>query len=99
MPCEVEAGSVIFFNGYLLHRSLRNRSSRFRRALVLHYCSAETMLPWDWDGRVSPRPHDFRDFVLVAGRDPYAHKPKEEITYPLLRGESLDKPDPTKKRF
>ena len=45
VPVEVKAGSVVFFNGYLLHRSLKNRSSGFRRALVNHYMSAESLLP------------------------------------------------------
>ena len=45
-PIEVAAGAVVFFNGYLLHKSLRNRrTSGFRRALVNHYMSAELLLP------------------------------------------------------
>lgn len=42
---EVERGDVVFFNGYLLHASRRNRSERFRRALVHHYCNAWGPLP------------------------------------------------------
>ena len=34
---ELKAGSAVFFNGYLLHRSLRNSSDTSRRALVHHY--------------------------------------------------------------
>ena len=35
-------GSVVFFNGYLLHKSLKNRRrDGFRRALVNHYMRAE----------------------------------------------------------
>ena len=72
---EVPAGSVVFFNGYLLHRSLRNRSERFRRALVNHYCNAWSLLPWT----ATPQPPvtigkiptlDYRGIVPV-GRDPY----------------------------
>ncbi|HET6467727.1 MAG TPA: phytanoyl-CoA dioxygenase family protein, partial [Geminicoccaceae bacterium] len=49
VPLECSAGSVVFFNGYLLHRSLRNRATAgFRRALVGHYMSAASLLPWDW---------------------------------------------------
>ena len=33
IPVELEAGSVLFFNGYLLHRSKPNRSEGFRRDL------------------------------------------------------------------
>lgn len=81
------AGDVIFFNGYLLHRSLPNTSSgRFRRALVFHYMSATSLLPWDWAGRTAPT-RDNRDIVLVTGRDPYAHKGIASITYPFLRSE------------
>ena len=48
MPVEVRAGTVVFFNGYLLHRSLPNRApaGRYRRALVNHYMSAHSLLPW-----------------------------------------------------
>jgi ectoine hydroxylase-related dioxygenase (phytanoyl-CoA dioxygenase family) len=85
--CEVDAGGVLFFNGHLLHCSCRNRAAGgFRRALVNHYMSAESMLPWDWDGRLSMK-SDMRDIVLVAGTDPYAHKGIENLTYPFLRKE------------
>ncbi|MBI5094807.1 MAG: phytanoyl-CoA dioxygenase family protein, partial [Candidatus Hydrogenedentes bacterium] len=37
IPVEVKAGTVVFFNGYLLHRSAKNRSkSSYRRVLVNH---------------------------------------------------------------
>jgi phytanoyl-CoA hydroxylase len=72
---EVPAGSVVFFNGYLLHRSLRNRSSGYRRALVNHYCNAWSLLPWT----NTPQPPvsiyqiptlDFRGIVPLDA-DPY----------------------------
>lgn len=77
VPVEVKAGSIVFFNGYLLHRSLPNyASSGFRRSLVNHYMSAESLLPWHWggpmDGPVSQLDH--RDIVMVAGEDPYKFK-------------------------
>ena len=85
IPVEVKAGSVIFFNGYLLHSSRRNRSrQRFRRALVCHYMSAESYLPWDQDGKF-PLKEDMRDIVLVAGVDPYAHKGVEALNQAYLR--------------
>ena len=101
VPLEVAAGGVVFFNGYLLHRSFRNRAERgFRRALVNHYMSAESLLPWDWDGRL-PVSEDNRDVLLVAGEDPYAWKGIEEHTFAFLRAESKEDPnrDPAKRVF
>src|ERR1051326_5268554 len=47
IPVEVKAGTILFFNGYLLHRSLPNYAkSGYRRLLVTHYMSAESLLPW-----------------------------------------------------
>src|SRR5262249_16634430 len=47
VPVEVKRGSIVFFNGYLLHRSLPNYApSGFRRSLVNHYMSAQSLLPW-----------------------------------------------------
>jgi len=89
VPVEVSSGSAVFFNGYLLHSSLRNRSREsFRLALVFHYMSAESMLPWDNDGRFPPT-EDLRDVVLVAGTDPYAHKGLASVTRPFLRGDLM----------
>ncbi len=86
IPVEVKAGDVVFFNGYLLHRSLRNRSRGFRRALVNHYMRAESLLPWDWDGRLAGA-QDNRDIVMVAGDDPYAWKGIADNMKPMLRRE------------
>lgn len=92
IPCQVDAGSVVFFHGYLLHRSFRNRSrTGFRRVLVNHYMSAESLLPWDWDGRLEPT-RDNRDIIMVCGSDPYAYKGTEDLTYPLLRAETASDP-------
>ncbi len=73
---EVPAGAAVVFDGYLLHRSLPNTGRHgMRRALVNHYMSAESLLPWsppaadEWMGKA-----DLRDIVLVAGEDPYAFK-------------------------
>lgn len=76
IPVEVDPGSVIFFNGYTLHRSLPNRApaGTCRRALVNHYMSCESFLPWRPPGpNMSMAKHDYRDVVVVAGEDPYAH--------------------------
>ena len=72
---EVKAGSIVFFNGYLLHRSFPNRSqSGFRRVLVNHYMSAESLLPWRNQDGVGPAQADHRDIVMIAGTDPYEYK-------------------------
>jgi ectoine hydroxylase-related dioxygenase (phytanoyl-CoA dioxygenase family) len=74
IPLEVAAGTVVFWNGYLLHRSRRNRSSGYRRVLVNHYMNAWSLLP------LSPREGervamaDRRKIIPVAGVDPYDWK-------------------------
>ncbi len=87
VPVEVKAGTIVFFNGYLLHRSFPNRAQAgFRRVLVNHYMSAESLLPWR-----QPREGeqmavaDYRDIVMVAGNDPYAWKGTEDIATPGVR--------------
>jgi phytanoyl-CoA hydroxylase len=89
IPVEVKAGSVVFFNGYTLHRSLPNRASGgYRRALVNHYMSAESLLPWfppKPGERVGMGKLDFRDIVVVAGEDPYAYSGIEDRMKPHVR--------------
>jgi hypothetical protein len=59
-----------------------------RRSLVNHYMSAESLLPWQ-----PPEPGswmalaDYRDVVLVAGRDPYAYKGVRDIEHTHVRPE------------
>jgi phytanoyl-CoA hydroxylase len=87
VPIELKAGGVAFFNGYVMHRSLPNNAkSGFRRALVTHYMSAESLLPWTM-GADTARP-DVRDIVMISGQDPYAWRDIEDITRPYLRSES-----------
>jgi len=89
VPVEVKSGSVVFFNGYTLHSSKSNKTENtFRMALVNHYMSAGSMLPWDQDGRLEPT-EDLRDIVLVAGKDPYAWKGTVNVNKPYLRPEVL----------
>jgi phytanoyl-CoA hydroxylase len=89
LPVEVKSGAVVFFNGYTLHSSMRNKTADcFRTALVNHYMSAESMLPWDQDGNLPPT-DDLRDVVLVAGEDPYAYKPVVDVNKPYLRPDIL----------
>ena len=87
VPVEVAAGSVVLFNGYLLHRSLPNTGRHgLRRALVNHYMSAESFLPWFLPpAGVSMGRADHRDVVLVAGTDPYAHKGTADVMRPHVR--------------
>jgi ectoine hydroxylase-related dioxygenase (phytanoyl-CoA dioxygenase family) len=76
VPVEVRAGSVVFFNGYTLHRSLRNRTQGYRRALVNHYLNAWSLLPWKTIGTLPGLDIptlDNRDVVAV-GHDPYGDK-------------------------
>lgn len=89
IPVEVKKGSVVFFNGYLFHSSLRNKTKdRFRMALVSHYMSAESMLPWDQDGKFELK-EDMRDIIMVAGKDPYDYKGVQDLNKPYLRPEIL----------
>jgi phytanoyl-CoA hydroxylase len=87
VPVEVKAGAIVFFNGYLLHRSLPNYAKTgYRRVLVNHYMSAESLLPWH-----TPRQGermataDMRDIVMIAGRDPYGFKGIESVAQPHIR--------------
>ncbi|MDX6202944.1 MAG: phytanoyl-CoA hydroxylase [Frankiales bacterium] len=87
LPVEIPAGTAVFFNGYLLHRSLQNSGRHgYRRALANHYMSAESLLPWR---RPVDDEHmaiaDYRDIVLVAGEDPYAYKGVEDVARPMSR--------------
>ena len=80
IPVEVKAGSVVFFNGYLLHQSLRNRTEdSYRRVLVNHYLSSESLLPWVKMSDEQPVARvDVRRVIPVAGVDPYAWKGYEK---------------------
>ena len=97
IPVEVEPGSVVFFHGYLLHRSLPNRApaGTFRRALVNHFMSCESLLPW---GRPPEGEHNghytYRDVIIVAGHDPYAYRGYEDIQKPAVRPSSRGGCDP-----
>ena len=87
IPVEVPAGTALFFNGYLLHRSLQNSGKHgYRRALANHYMSAESLLPWrpPRDGEHMAMV-DCRDIVMVAGADPYSYKGVEDIARPYSR--------------
>ncbi len=87
VPVEVKAGSVVFFNGYTLHRSLPNRSPNgYRRALVNHYMSAQSRLPWGTrPENTSVGMWNHRDIVMVAGNDPYAEEGIADVMQALVR--------------
>ena len=87
VPVEVPAGAIVFFNGYTLHKSEPNvAASGFRRALVNHYMSAESLLPWFGAGTGGPvATADHRDVVMIAGKDPYAWKGTANLTGPGVR--------------
>ena len=83
---EVAAGDAVIFDGYLLHRSFPNHHDGFRRALVYHYMSAESLLPWFPAGAAEKvATADVRDIVLVAGHDPHADKGTVDVMRPWLR--------------
>ncbi len=76
VPVELKAGSVVFFNGYLLHRSKPNVSDRYRRSLVSHYMSTQSPLHWCLDEELEnggKHESDNRSVHVVCGDDPYAH--------------------------
>ena len=90
IPVEVQGGAMVFFNGYTLHRSLPNRAqSGYRRALVNHYMSAESFLPWYYGQNVEANEGvaklDHRDVVIVAGKDPFAHRGYCDLHKPHVR--------------
>jgi chlorinating enzyme len=75
IPVPCEPGDVVFFQGHLLHRSHRNRTTdRFRRAFVSHYCNARSWVPWNhgqtWEGASGNYMH-----ILARGDThlPFAH--------------------------
>jgi len=81
IPVEVEPGDVVFFNGYLLHRSTRNRSGHFRRALVNHYCNAWSPLPFlvppiSVNSLEIPQLNSSTT-IMVNGDDPYPWQEQE----------------------
>jgi phytanoyl-CoA hydroxylase len=74
VPVEVPVGSVVFFNGYLLHKSHKNRSEVYRRVLVSHYMNAWSLLPWSLREGESVATADRRSVIPVSGIDPYTWK-------------------------
>jgi phytanoyl-CoA hydroxylase len=91
VPVELPAGSALVFDGHLLHRSLPNTGAHgLRRALVNHYMSAESLLPWFAPAAGEPMgTTDFRDVLLVAGEDPYEFKGTSDVMRPHVRPDGM----------
>jgi len=87
VPLELPAGAGVVFHGYLLHRSLPNTGRHgMRRALVYHYMSAESLLPWFPPAEGEPMgTTDHRDIEIVAGEDPYAFRGTTDVMRPHVR--------------
>jgi phytanoyl-CoA hydroxylase len=89
IPVEVKAGTLVFFNGYLLHMSYKNRSAEYRRVLVNHYMNAYSLLPWSVEEGERIANADRRVVMHVAGTDPYAWKgyeaPPKEVSLRTCR--------------
>jgi ectoine hydroxylase-related dioxygenase (phytanoyl-CoA dioxygenase family) len=87
VPVELPAGAALVFDGYLLHRSLPNTGRHgMRRALVNHYMSAESLLPWFPPKEREPMATvDHRDVLVVAGEDPYAFRGTVDHMRPHVR--------------
>ncbi len=67
-----KAGDVVFFGGHVLHRSKPNRSDRFRRAFVSHYCNARAYTAWGADGPAGD-PHASSTVDPVTGATNGSH--------------------------
>ncbi len=79
VPVVVKAGTVVFFNGYLLHRSFKNKTTdSYRRVLVSHYMNSWSHLPWDIREGERSATADRRAIIPVSGIDPYAWKGYED---------------------
>ncbi|KAI9029233.1 hypothetical protein DFJ74DRAFT_657558 [Hyaloraphidium curvatum] len=77
---DLKPGSVLFFNGYLLHRSTKNRSQDYRRVLTNHYMSGTSNLPWDAVDRTrkqSGAMADVRRVVHTIGPEDPLQRPTE----------------------
>jgi len=91
VPVELERGDALFFDGYLLHRSLPNTTpAGMRRSLVNHYMSSSSLLPWRQPPPgVQLATWDYRDIVVVAGDDPYAYKGTIDASTPFVRSSQV----------
>ena len=83
IPLEVTAGSVVVFNGYLLHSSGLNGSRRTRKSLGLHLCNSWCVLPWRIEGGTHAWADD-RGVAAVSGIDPYFWKGIRKMGDPIF---------------
>lgn len=66
VPVEMDPGDVLFFQGYLLHKSTQNQSANFRRCYVAHYLSARARYVKEgvvWEPPISIRGRTFKGCV------------------------------------
>lgn len=76
-PVELEIGDAVFFNGYLCHKSLPNKSQTSRKAIVFHYMNGYSLFPFYLkkdEKRIYVGDTDVREIIPVNGRDPYEYK-------------------------
>ena len=60
VPCDMEAGDMLFFNGSIIHGSLPNTSKdRFRRSFISHYVPASSVEVSAW----------YRPLIRLNGED------------------------------
>ena len=69
VPVELKAGDALFFNGYLVHRSAKNRSQGTRRVLTNHYLNAWSRMPMEVASHEVAAMADDRSVVPVSGID------------------------------
>lgn len=78
IPVPLDAGDALFINGYLMHRSTKNRSEGLRRVLSYHCMNAWSLLPWLHPRGMDPvSVADVRTILPVHGDDPYAWKGRQ----------------------
>ncbi len=88
VPVEADAGDVVIFHGFILHRSLNNtRTEGYRSALVNHVMSARSRLPWRVQGVTGDRVEDYRDIEMLSGEDPFADAGLADLSIPYVRPE------------
>ncbi|WP_208073799.1 phytanoyl-CoA dioxygenase family protein [Bradyrhizobium barranii] len=83
VPLEVTTGTVVVFNGYLLHSSGMNASTRTRKSFGLHLCNSWCVLPWRIEGGTHAWADD-RGIVSVSGIDPYFWKGSRKMGSPIF---------------
>ena len=85
VPVEIAAGSVIFFDGYLIHGSFPNHTQGdTRRSLLYVYASAHTPVMFN-PTHYQPTAEDYPDITMVCGTDPHVWVERGRCGEPFLR--------------